>query len=91
MVDYKPHCESIWGSGNVKADLGIIVQSGRGGGREKSHPGTRNFNPVGGGQVLRLKKKHPKLKKFPVGWGISGTAVGVEKMHVSGAKLVALE
>ena len=36
-------------------------------GQEKNHPGRRNFNPVGGGQVSRLKKKTPKVEKVP-GW-----------------------
>ena len=43
-----------------------------GGGQEKNRPGRRNFNPVGGGQGSRLKKKTPKVEKFPVGWGVFG-------------------
>ena len=57
-----------------------------GGGEKKFTPVGEISTQLGGGQVSRLKKKkHPKLKKFPVGWGVLGTAVGVEKLHVSGA------
>ena len=45
---------------------------GGGGGREKIHRGGQNFNSVTGGQVSQLKKKHPKLKELPVGWGAFG-------------------
>ena len=55
-----------------------------GGGRKTIHPGRQRFHLVGGGHVSRFKKKHPKLKKFTVWWSIVGTAVGVEKINVSG-------
>ena len=56
----------------------------------KKSPRRRNFNPVGGAQMLRLKKRTPKVEKVPgrVGcfWGPKfqssrggGTSVAVEK------------
>ena len=65
-----------WWSGWVACPCDVEVGSPRphlprraqpGGGQGKNHPGRRNFNPVGGGQVSRLKKKTPKVEKVP-GW-----------------------
>ena len=39
--------------------------------------------------MSRLKKKTPKVEKVPGFGGVSGIIVGVEKMHVSGAQLIA--
>ena len=50
-----------------------------GGGREKIHPSRRNFNPVGWGQVSRLKKKDPKLKKCSVLGVCPGPLLGLKK------------
>ena len=61
-----------------------------GGGRRKNSPRQARFQPGRGGDKWRgWEKKPPRPKKFPVGWGVLGTAVGVEKLHVSGAKLIA--
>ena len=41
--------------------------------------------------MSRLKEKTSKVEKVPVFGGVSGTIVGVEKMHVGGAPLIAPE
>ena len=38
------------------------------GGGEKNSPRQAKFQPGRGGTSVAVKKKHPKLKKFPVGW-----------------------
>ena len=68
------------------------LDCGGGGGARKIHPGRRNLNLVGGGGAnVAVEKKTPEVEKVPGLGGGSGAIVGVEKMHVSGAQLLAPE